>query len=290
VAAALADAAVGRDRLARIEALLLDVELPQLVDALERAVFRVDGLGPRHALGARDVAAAQRAFVRIVGHVQALAAVLVRATHVDQLALLLDDLLHVVAERADGLVVALGRLVAAGGEGRRLAGELAAFLLPLQAAAVQDLGLGMAEQLEHPERVGGPPVVLVAVEDDGRVRGGADLRHQGFEAFARDVVAANLVVQVGGPVDVRGAGNVPGCVQQRVFVRLDDADVLVLQMRGEPLGAHEDIRLRIGGCGGSAHPRSIGGAHRVRAAVRRSRPNSSVDPPSHRPCSRSPGS
>src|SRR5262249_36622583 len=56
VAGALADAAVGDRRPARIDALLLQVKRPQLVRRLERPV-RGDGGAPGHAPGPRDVPA-----------------------------------------------------------------------------------------------------------------------------------------------------------------------------------------------------------------------------------------
>ena len=122
-------------------------------------------------------------------------------------------------------VLALRRLVARRRVARHLARQRPILLLPFQPAAVHDLGVGVAEQLEHPEGVARPPVVPVAVEDDRGVAGDADARHQRVEGVASDVIAPHLVVEVAGPVDVHGAGEVPGGVEQRVFVRLDDADV-----------------------------------------------------------------
>jgi hypothetical protein len=58
----------------------------------------------------------------------------------------------------------------------------------------------MPEQLEHPQRVGRPPVVLVAVDHDGVVARDAALGHQPGEARAVHVVAGDRVVEVGVPV------------------------------------------------------------------------------------------
>src|SRR5512143_1831837 len=49
-------------------------------------------------------------------------------------------------------------------------GEGAALLFPLQPPAVHDPGVRVAEQLEDPEGIAGPPVALVAVEHDGGLR------------------------------------------------------------------------------------------------------------------------
>src|SRR6476646_2257595 len=76
VRAALADAAVGDDRLVRGDPPAA-VDLAQLVGALEGAV-RVGGGGPGDVLRGRDVASALRALLRVVRHVDDLAAVLVR--------------------------------------------------------------------------------------------------------------------------------------------------------------------------------------------------------------------
>ncbi len=125
---------------------------------------------------------------------------------------------HLFAEGAVALVGALFGNVRRRRVVRSVARERTVLLLPLHAAAVHHLRLRVAEQLEHPERVARPPVVLVAVEHDGGVPGRADPRHQLLEAGARDVVTADLVVQVRRPVHVHRAGDVSGRIEQGVFV------------------------------------------------------------------------
>src|SRR4051812_4389609 len=70
VAAALADAAVDDDVVTRFGSCLLLVDGAQLVGGLEGAVVRIDGPGPGDALGPGDVAAAQRALVGVLRHVE----------------------------------------------------------------------------------------------------------------------------------------------------------------------------------------------------------------------------
>jgi hypothetical protein len=111
----------------------------------------------------------------------------------------------------------------------------------------------VAEQLEHPERVAGPPVVLVAVEDDRGVRRQTQARGQRFEAILADVVAANLIVEVGRPVHVRRARHVTGSIEQRVLVRLDDADLGVVEMIGDPVGRDQDVGMNVSTIGNRAH-------------------------------------
>jgi len=103
---------------------------------------------------------------------------------------------HIVTERAMRLVVAVGSLVIRARVGRHLARQWAIFLLPLDATAIHHSRVCVPEQLKHPEGVAGPPVVLVAVEHDGRIFCRANPRHQLLEPFLGDVVAAELIVQI----------------------------------------------------------------------------------------------
>ena len=129
---------------------------------------------------------------------------------------------HVLAEGPDRRVVALDdRVLDRLGLGR-LGGQLAALGDPLGPAAVEDPHVGVAEQGEHPQRVGGPPVVAVAVEDDRGVAADAALAAELGEAGAVDVVAGDGVVQLGVPVDLHRARDVAGVVEQHVLVGLDD--------------------------------------------------------------------
>jgi hypothetical protein len=101
----------------------------------------------------------------------------------------------------------------------------------LDAAAVEQPHVGVAEQGEHPQRVGGPPVVPVPVDDDRGVAADATLGHDLGEAGAVDVVAGDRVVELGVPVDLHRAGDVPGVVEQDVLVRLHH------HQTGRPSGA-----------------------------------------------------
>ena len=82
----------------------------------------------------------------------------------------------------------------------------------------------MAIVLEEPEGVGGVPVVLVAVEDDGRVVGDAALGKQVLEGGLVDEVALDLVLELGLPVELDRAGNVADLVEQDVLIGFDDPD------------------------------------------------------------------
>ncbi len=80
--------------------------------------------------------------------------------------------------------------------------------LPLLATAVEQLDVAVAVELEVPVRVGGEPVVVAAVEDHAVVVGDAPLGEQGLELGLVDEVPADLVLQVGLPVELDGTGDV----------------------------------------------------------------------------------
>ena len=117
--------------------------------------------------------------------------------------------------------------------------------LPLLAAAVHDPAVFVAIELEHPQRIAGPPVVPVAVEDDGRVVGDPVGLAELLEACPVDVVPPHLVLEVDLPVDLDGPGHVPLGVERPILVRFDDPHVRIVGMLGHPLGGHQDIGIRV---------------------------------------------
>ena len=112
-------------------------------------------------------------------------------------------------------------------------------------AAVHHPAVLVAEQLERPESVAGPPVRLVAVEDHRGVVGdsvpGADFG----ELLGVDIVADDLVLQVSLPVDPDRAGDVAHVVEQHVLVALDDPDLGVLQVFLDPVGRDQDLGVSV---------------------------------------------
>src|SRR3954470_19885709 len=238
---ALADAAVGDDRIAAEDALAA-VELAQLVSRLEGAVLP-DRLRPRDRLRAGDVAAALGALLLVARHRDELARELLRRADVDE---------HLaVAERVeDGVALGADRVVARlGGErrrrmARRVARRLAALGDPLLARAVHELHVVVAVVLEVPVRVRREPVVAIAVEDDRVVVGDAARAEQLTELLRPEEVALDLVLQVLLPVEADGARDVRLGGQRRVLVDLDDPDVRGVQMLRHPLGVDEHV-LRV---------------------------------------------
>src|SRR4028119_822500 len=183
--------------------------------------------------------------LRVVRHVEELARVLAGAPDVDHRAACLQVLLDVGLEGPDLRIVARrGRVLRLRYRGDLL-GHLAALGLPLDPPAVQHGDVVVAEEAEDPQRVGGPPVVLVPVEDHLRVRAYALLAHEPGEFLGVEVVAHERVVQVLHPVDLYGVPGVAHLVAQHALVGLHDAHVLeIVEVLGHPVGAYQ--RLRVG--------------------------------------------
>ena len=148
--------------------------------------------------------------------------------------------IDLVPQRADGEVLFLcgvGGLDPVGD----LGDQRAAVQLPLLAAAVDQLDVLVAVQLEVPVGVGGEPVVVAAVQHDGVVVGDALGRQQLLEAGPVDEVAADRVLQLGLPVDLHGAGDVPGVVGGGVLVDLDEDQARGGQVLLCPFGGDEGV-------------------------------------------------
>ena len=191
------------------------------------------------------MAGALRLLLREVGRGEQPTGVLVGAAHVDEV---------LRADRGDGLVaegadrgVLLGRGVRRRGAGRQRVGQLAGVELPLLAAAVEQLDVLVAVELEVPVGVGGEPVVVAAVEHDGVVVGDAALGEQRLELLLVDEVAADLVLEVGRPVELDGALDVALVVGGGVLVDLDEDDAVGVEVVLDPLGGDERVLAAHGG-------------------------------------------
>ena len=258
VRGALADSAVGDDGTTPGEPRLFLVDLLELVRALEEVRVGIGCPRPGDVLGTRDMAASERAFVRVVGHVEALAPVFLRAAHVHQRTLSLHVRHDVVAERPDARVVAGSHLDVAGGQRRHLLDERALLVHPTGAPAVDDLEVFHSEQAEHPEAVGRPPVVLVPIEHDGVVPVHPLPTDQRLELIAIQIVAGHLVIEVLDPIELLRPRDVPGVVEEHVFVRFEQLDLGVAQMVFHPGRGHEYFRVDV-----AARLDGLGIGHRV---------------------------
>src|ERR1700744_3474986 len=117
---------------------------------------------------------------------------------------------------------------------------------PKGAPAVEESHGGVADQREDPQRVGRPPVALVAVDHHGVIARDALAIHQLGELLAADVIADSRVVEIGVPVDLDGAGDVPDVVEQDILVGLHDRQTGGAQVGGDPVGGDQSLRVRVG--------------------------------------------
>ena len=184
------------------------------------------------------------ALLLVAGRRHQLTGVLLRRTDVDERDAVLAEIgEHGVAARADVLVAVLRRV--RGRRHRRLvARQVAPLVDPLLAAAVEDAHVAVPVDLEVPVRVRGEPVVLVAVDDDGRVVPDSAAAEEPLERVLLDHVALDRILQVVLPVQLDRSPDVALFVEIRVLVHLGDDDVVVVQVLGDPIGGHEH-RLRI---------------------------------------------
>ena len=127
------------------------------------------------------------------------------------------------------------------GRSDRVGDQRAAVELPLLAAAVEQLDVLVAVELEVPVRVRGEPVVVAAVEDDGVVVGDALVGQQLGELLLVDEVALDRILEVGLPVQLHGAGDVPAVVGAGVLVDLDEDGVGRVEIALGPVGGDQDV-------------------------------------------------
>ncbi len=120
-------------------------------------------------------------------------------------------------------------------------GQLAGVELPLLAAAVEELDVLVAVELEVPVGVGREPVVVAAVQHDGVVVGDAATREELLELGLADEVTTHLVLQVGRPVELDRALDVALVVRSGVLVDLDQHHLRVVEVVRHPLGGDKGV-------------------------------------------------
>jgi hypothetical protein len=153
---------------------------------------------------------------------------------------LADGVLH-LALLGTQLEVGVGGLVGSRGDLWRVLGGGLAFVEPLLAAAVHQLEVLVTVHLEHPEGVGGEPVVVVAVEDDRVAVADAGFAEELFDIGLAEDVATGLILQLAGPVEADGARDVAFVVGVGVDVDLDELNAGVGAVLGDPVGGDEYV-------------------------------------------------
>src|SRR5215204_3718105 len=245
VGRALSNSAIGYYVVPLAEADLSLVDLLQLIGALEGPILP-HSPRPRHVSGPWDVPSPESAFLWVVRHVKELAPVLTGTPHVDHLAPGLQVPLHVLPERPYPGVVSLRNGIVSPGKGWHILGHFAPLRFPFYPSTVHNLHIVVSEEPEHPEGVGGPPVVLVTVEDNRRIRGDAQLRHEVGEVLRVQVITHKRIIEVLDPVYLHGVGYMTYVIEEHVLIRFDYADVLrVVQVLCDPLGTDEGVRVRV---------------------------------------------
>src|SRR5690606_31068968 len=149
------------------------IDLAQFLSTLESSIFSIHGFGPGDVLCARNMSSPQRSFVRIIRHMEALSGVFFGAADIHQWTSFFDLLQDIFPKSTNPGIITLRCYVIRRLELGYFTGKLATLFLPLQPPAIHYLGIGMSEELEHPESISCPPIVLVSVKHDGRLRSGA---------------------------------------------------------------------------------------------------------------------
>ncbi|CNZ29293.1 Uncharacterised protein [Mycobacterium tuberculosis] len=184
-------------------------------------------------------------FLRQVRGGQDLAGELVGRAHVDEV-LDVDGRQDLVGE-CPNRVIRRGGGVGGHRPADRVAGQRASVELPLLAAAVEQLDLLMAVELEIPVRVGGEPIVVAAVQDHRVLVGDATLGQQLGELLGVDEVTFDRILQVGAPVQLDRAGNMVTVICTGVLVHFDENDLRRVQIALSPVGGDQDIAACHGG-------------------------------------------
>jgi hypothetical protein len=152
------------------------------------------------------------------------------------------DVSHdLIAKSPNLAVIPFARLIPCRRVAWNLFSERAILRDPFLPSPIHDRGPLVSKELEHPKRVGRPPVVLVAIEDDQRIVRDPAARHQRLKAAAIDIVALNRVLEIDMPIDLDRAGDVSHFVQEDVLVRFGNPYFWIIQVILDPLGAHQHL-------------------------------------------------
>ena len=207
--------------------------------------FRIHRPAPGNVPRPRNVTAPHGSLVGIVGHVQTLACELLGAAYVHHLTPRLLVGPDLVSERPDGVVHAVPYHEGARGHGGDLLGEGPLLVQPAGPTPIHDFEVLQAEQLEHPEGIAGPPVVLVSVEDHGGVVMDPQLLDETLEVVSVQVVPGQGIVEIQDPVDLESARDVAHVVEDHVLVGFQEPDLGVVEVVLHPVRGDEHVRMGV---------------------------------------------
>src|SRR3712207_1751084 len=153
--------------------------------------------------------------------------------------------LHVLPESPDlGVIAGRDRIVGAR-ERRNLLGHRPALGFPLDAPAIHNSDVAMPEEPEDPQSISRPPVVLVAVEDDLRLRANALLAHKPCKVLGIQIITHQGIVEILDPVDLGRVRDVRDVVEEHVLIGLHDAYVRIFEVLRDPLGRNQRLWMRV---------------------------------------------
>src|SRR5207248_2342098 len=95
---------------------------------------------------------------------------------------------------------------------------------------VEQLRIVVPVVLQVPVGVGSEPVVAIAIQDDLVIAGNPAAPEQPPEVLGPQEVPLDLVLKIGLPVKADRPRDVRLSVEARVFIDLDDANAVVVQM------------------------------------------------------------
>src|SRR5947207_14508724 len=103
----------------------------------------------------------------------------------------------------------------------------------------------MSEQPKRPKRVARPPVRFVPVKNARGLGRDAVAAAKPREFFRRNIIANHWVLEIGAPIDMHRARNMPGVVKQNIFIRLDDPDSIIFEMFLQLISLHQRFGMRL---------------------------------------------
>ena len=239
---ALADAAVGDHRLAAVHA-FGGVQALQLIERPESAVI-VASLAPGDVARSGDMPAALASF-RQTWRSKNLAGEFLWTADIHQhRASLAAGCLRLRQKRAQRKIRrrhAIVRLWIFGSRSR----EFPCLGQPLLAPAIHNANILVPIKLELPQRPGGKPVVVVAIEHHGAVVGDSRFREQTLQRFLRQNVAPDVVAELRVPRPGDGAGDVALVIGVGIHIYFHDPHVPVFTVLRNPFRAYQQFRMSV---------------------------------------------
>jgi hypothetical protein len=148
-------------------------------------------------------------------------------------------------ERSNFSVVALHRGIGRGTRRGDFPREGESLRNPGVTAAIEQSNIVVSKKCEYPQCVGGPPVALVAVNDDGVITRDALPRHQLGEGLSLKVIPHNGIIEFGVPINFDGARDVTSVIEQDVLVRFQDDETFRARVLLQPFRGDESFGVSV---------------------------------------------